>query len=199
MPGLSPSAAPGTRIPAAHWASSHLAAAQGAEHSPTGSHSQATHPSCALTPGRAGWGPCGTQQGAGRARGTQRRGQAAAHRAQLSNILGLMELLGNACPTAGSPWPQARIVSTLCSRECTLESTELSVQSPTSHFFCKACLESQCFMNRAPALPNGSEMGMGGSSEHLQAQLPGDVWGPWHGPAPSSAAQEAGSAVPWGG
>lgn len=100
-------------------------------------------------------------------------------------------------------------MSTLCSRECTtLASPELSVQSPTSHFFCKACLKSQCFMSQAPALPNGNDMGMDGSSGHLtqcwrgrhcqrtlQAQLPGRVWGPCDGPAPSSAAQEAGGDV----
>lgn len=122
---------------------------------PHGNHSQATHPSRVLPhPAALGQDHVGTQRGVGRAWGTQRWGQAAAQSTQVSSILGFMEweLLGNACPTAGSPWPQARI--TLCSREWTLASPELSVQSPTSHFFCKACLESQCFMNQAPALPN---------------------------------------------
>lgn len=147
------------------WASSHLAAAQGREHTSTwpGHTSQL----CVVTSGTAGsWGnPTRSRK----SMGTQRWAQAAAQSTQESSILGLTEreLLGNACPAAGSPWPQARIVSTLCSRECTLASPELSVQSPTSHFFCKACLESQCFMNQAPALSNGSETGMDRSSEHL--------------------------------
>lgn len=120
---------------------------------PQRSHGQATHPSRVLSHLAAlGQNHVGAQQGVGRAWGTQRRGQAAAQSTQVSSVLGLTqwELLGNACPTTGSPWPQARI--SLCSRECTLASPELPVQPPPSHFFRKSRLQSQCFNNQAPAL-----------------------------------------------
>lgn len=52
---------------------------------------------------------------------------------------------------------RARI--TFCAQESNLASPELSIRSLTSHFFCKACLESQCFTNQllqARALPSPS-------------------------------------------